>query len=150
MALEEYRRKRDFRKTPEPAGNSPAREKATAPLSFVIQEHAARRLHYDFRLDLAGVLKSLAGAKGPEPRPRREAARGSSRGPSARLWRVRRDHPRRTIWRRHRAAVGPRKLGPEGSRPGRGLCQGHAQIRAARREIARQLGPGADGGQGRP
>ena len=40
MALEEYRRKRDFRKTPEPAGELPARKKAAAPLAFVIQKHA--------------------------------------------------------------------------------------------------------------
>jgi len=55
MALEQYQRKRDFRKTPEPAGTAPHRKKpAAAPLSFVVQKHAARQLHYDFRLELNG------------------------------------------------------------------------------------------------
>jgi len=68
MALSEYTRKRDFAKTPEPAG-TPATVKAGAPLSFVIQKHAARRLHYDFRLELDGVLKSWAVPKGPSLDP---------------------------------------------------------------------------------
>ena len=54
MALEEYRRKRDFQKTPEPPpGGVKAR---THELSYLIQKHAATRLHYDFRLELDGVL----------------------------------------------------------------------------------------------
>ena len=67
MALEEYRRKRDFKATPEPSGKpvkakKKGRKKA---LSFVIQKHAASRLHYDFRLELNGVLVSWAVPKGP-------------------------------------------------------------------------------------
>ncbi len=67
MSLQRYREKRDFRLTPEPRGRV-ARGKAKA-LSFVIQKHAARRLHYDFRLELEGVLLSWAVPKGPSLDP---------------------------------------------------------------------------------
>ena len=62
--LERYREMRDFSKTAEPSGQatSPA---AAGALPFVIQKHAATRLHYDFRLGLHGVLKSWAVTKGP-------------------------------------------------------------------------------------
>ena len=60
--LQAYREKRDFDKTREPRGT---RAPATAGHSYVVQKHAARQLHYDFRLELDGVLKSWAVTRGP-------------------------------------------------------------------------------------
>src|SRR5215467_14192623 len=60
--LEEYERKRKFDRTPEPSGREAA--EFTSPV-FVVQKHAARRLHYDFRLAIDGTLKSWAVPKGP-------------------------------------------------------------------------------------
>jgi bifunctional non-homologous end joining protein LigD len=73
--LDTYQRKRRFNQTPEPSGHAAAKTRRTSrkaqasALSFVIQEHDARRLHYDFRLELDGTLKSWAVPKGPSLDP---------------------------------------------------------------------------------
>ncbi|HZT05976.1 MAG TPA: DNA ligase D [Chloroflexota bacterium] len=67
MTLEQYRQRRDFSATPEPKPRR--RSKNGAPLRFVVQKHRARRLHYDVRFELDGVLKSWAVPRGPSLNP---------------------------------------------------------------------------------
>src|SRR5437870_3093051 len=64
MGLAEYKKKRDFAKTAEPAGGKPLPKSVKGASRFVIQKHDASRLHYDFRLEMDGVLKSWAVPKG--------------------------------------------------------------------------------------
>jgi len=79
MSLDEYKRKRDFTKSPEPAGDQDKTRTArkAKPLFFCVQKHLASHLHYDFRLEYDGVLMSWAVPKGPslDPKIKRLAMR---------------------------------------------------------------------------
>ena len=118
--------------SPRKPGDAPARGS-----SFVIQKHAASRLHYDFRLELDGVLKSWA-CQGAEPRPGEKRLAVPCRGPPARLRRLRRHDPEGRIRRRHGDAVGPRHLGAR-RRSAEGLRRRAVSPSRSRREAARDV-----------
>jgi bifunctional non-homologous end joining protein LigD len=69
VSLAKYREKRDFKRTSEPSGEARPKKAAKRAAMFVIQKHRATQLHYDFRLEFAGVLLSWAVPKGPSLDP---------------------------------------------------------------------------------
>src|ERR1700730_7791065 len=69
MPLNEYRKKRDFKISPEPSGEQTAPKTPKSSLIYVIQKHRASQLHYDFRLEFRGTLLSWAIPKGPSLDP---------------------------------------------------------------------------------
>ena len=69
MSLDEYRKKRDFKLTPEPSGKGAAAKQNSSTPIYVIQKHRATQLHYDFRLEWNGTLLSWAVPKGPSLDP---------------------------------------------------------------------------------
>ena len=140
--LADYQAKRDFTRTSEPEGR--AETKPGARLRFVVQKHDATRLHYDFRLELDGVFKSWAVAKGPsiDPSVKRLAVavedhpldygdfegtipKGEYGGGTVQLW-------DRGYW------------SPESMTAEEGLGRWRPEIHPGGRASARQLGTGAD------
>jgi bifunctional non-homologous end joining protein LigD len=107
--LTAYRGKRNADKTPEPVPRAPAGD-ATPGRSFVIQEHHARNLHWDFRLEHDGVLVSWALPRGVPDSPTRNRLAGARGGSSARVRQLRGKYSRWRIWCGRRVDLGPGRL----------------------------------------
>ena len=104
--LQEYRDKRSFSRTPEPAGAQAADQQGRR--RFVVQRHRASRLHYDLRFEIDGVLVSWAVPEGPDAGPGGAAHGRARRGPPDGVPRLRGRHPRRRVRRRATSSSGTR------------------------------------------
>ena len=104
--LAEYARKRDFARTPEPTPQAAG----DAAGEFVVQKHAARRLHYDLRLELDGVLKSWAVTRGPSFTLGEKRLAVHTEDHPIEYLELRRQHSQRRVWRRLDDRVGSRPL----------------------------------------
>ncbi len=138
--LKRYAQKRDFTRTSEPSHK--ARAKAAKQLIFVVQKHAARRLHWDFRLEWQGTLRSWAVPKGPSLDPGDQRLAVEVEDHPIAYAKFEGDIPKGRVRRRARRYLGQRHLGAA-DRAGQGFRQGASRIPAARQEAERQVAPGA-------